>query len=747
MSFVYEINGQRIEFEKEPTEKDIDEAARATKPAPKSARPKPVEGAGGAAFGVYPQAGRRPESQQDREAAKDMALQTARGVASNVPAVLGIPGSVVNTVANLPRTAQDIQNRYQIAKEAFTGQAPQTQPLPEYNQVTPYDMNYFGQLTPGPEPTSPAGQLAFAGGQVLGAPVMTRTIQGAARVPGQVANTARELRTGATEGLRNPTYQSNATTAFQPLKETYYPAPEVQRFQAMPEAQRPAALPALEASQQPSASLFQTPGQMLARNLGPQAAGETLIPLQGRTTRALGEQVARDISNRPLTAGGVGLGGAALGGLLGGPLGAMAGAALAPGMRFAQLAAMNKLSQTAGFAPGFTEQLAAARGRAGIQSGMPTTPALGYTPSGGGGGAPAPGPVNPATMYAGAGGVSSDLGTAGAAALNVKYPPFTPPQAVQQAAAERITPPTTDLQARAQAAFGSQYRPPAAEQAPPPVNVAPVVPESMPAPVVETPVASITTPGPVAPAAMPEPVATPPAPVVQSTMPTKTISENNVFASPNAVKIDQASASTYKTQNPNYNITYDVVSTEGQGKKAKQVVTSVNEQAVDNKKFKAQPDIIITEKITKTSSTGVNTVFKGRTANGIPIEIENLNSNSYYGPKVYAVVNGKKQLVKEFSTFGEELDYIANDKTAKRLGVDLKPTQHVAPEEIQNISARGFRPDPETPFHHEFTDPVRYTKYKTTGVDPKGVWETDQRQVQTYKEKQAKSAAKKGNKQ
>jgi hypothetical protein len=171
----------------------------------------------------------------------------------------------------------------------------------------------------------------------------------------------------------------------------------------------------------------------------------------------------------------------------------MAGLALAPGMRFAQLAAMNKLSQTAGFAPGFTEQLAAARGRAGIQSGMPATPALGYTPPGGGGGggaAPAAGPVNPATMYAGSGGVSADLGTAGAAALNVKYPPYTPPPAVPQAAAERVaTSPSqslaatprgqeilAQLQQRAQAS-GAKYTPPRVDTP----TVQPVAPQELPA--------------------------------------------------------------------------------------------------------------------------------------------------------------------------------------------------------------------------------------------------------------------------
>jgi hypothetical protein len=136
-------------------------------------------------------------------------------------------------------------------------------------------------------------------------------------------------------------------------------------------------------------------------------------------------------------------------------------------------------------------------------------------------------------------------------------------------------------------------------------------------------------------------------------------------------------------------------------------------------------------------------VFKGRTVDGIPIEIENLNSASYNGPKIYAVVNGKKHLVREFSTHGEEMHYVANDKTAKQLGVNLKPTQNLPPEDIQNITARGFKPDPETPFHHEFTDPVRYNQYNTTGVDPKGVWKTDLARANTYKEKQAQAAAKK----
>jgi hypothetical protein len=46
MAFIYEVNGQRVEFEKEPTDADIDEAARALGPAP-AAAPAVSEGVPG----------------------------------------------------------------------------------------------------------------------------------------------------------------------------------------------------------------------------------------------------------------------------------------------------------------------------------------------------------------------------------------------------------------------------------------------------------------------------------------------------------------------------------------------------------------------------------------------------------------------------------------------------------------------------------------------------------------------------
>lgn len=47
MAFIYEVNGQRVEFEKEPTEADIDEAAKSLGPAP-AAAPAVTDGVPGA---------------------------------------------------------------------------------------------------------------------------------------------------------------------------------------------------------------------------------------------------------------------------------------------------------------------------------------------------------------------------------------------------------------------------------------------------------------------------------------------------------------------------------------------------------------------------------------------------------------------------------------------------------------------------------------------------------------------------
>ena len=146
MSFIYEVNGQRVEFEKEPTEKDIDEAALSLKVKPVSQQQKPVEGAGGAAFGVYRPQGRRPESQQDREASKDMPLQTARGVATGtlgaIPDLLNLPGTIYSGV-----TGNEAPYKVPLGSE-------------EWNQMLPFQSD------------TPQARLARFGGEVL-APIPT----------------------------------------------------------------------------------------------------------------------------------------------------------------------------------------------------------------------------------------------------------------------------------------------------------------------------------------------------------------------------------------------------------------------------------------------------------------------------------------------------------------------------------------------------------------------------------------------
>jgi hypothetical protein len=143
------------------------------------------------------------------------------------------------------------------------------------------------------------------------------------------------------------------------------------------------------------------------------------------------------------------------------------------------------LGNKTGFAPGFNNQVGAAQARTALQ---PNQPQLTYNPT-------APGPVNPATMYAGAGGASSDLAAAGRAALNEKYPPMpareppppqvsqTPAELARSAAAARITPPIRpeqqaildSIRARAQAS-GAKYTPPTADTP----TVAPVAPTELP---------------------------------------------------------------------------------------------------------------------------------------------------------------------------------------------------------------------------------------------------------------------------
>jgi len=376
---------------------------------PKSAQPAPVEGEGGAVFGVYRPAGRRPENQnRNREENKDMALQTGRGVVSNVFMPLGMPVDIANAAYNLPRTAQDISNRFQSVRSQLAGN--EQQPLPELppRETIPgigeYGMNFYNQFVPGPDPENAAGQLAFAGGQALGAPIGAKAVSGAIAAPRAIRSGVNQVRTGAMEGVTNPVQRAGPNTAFAELSDQVYPNTTVKPYMKLTPEQQVQGLPALEASRQPSNSLFSGFLDKAALRLAPEGpAGGKLVPLEGRGLQAMAEQTTRDIFNKPTISnlGGLGgnIGGAIAGGLVGNLPGAVAGFFSPQYIRALNLLGQRRLQNKAALQPDFQQQLGQAQqtaGRLGIQGNMPQTPLLGYNPSQGGGGAA--GPVRP-TMY------------------------------------------------------------------------------------------------------------------------------------------------------------------------------------------------------------------------------------------------------------------------------------------------------------------------------------------------------------
>jgi len=257
---------------------------------------------------------------------------------------------------------------------------------PEYSQMPQRQLGeYVGQtigenvITPVSEAT---GVHPGAVGDILtiGSMAVAPAVPKVARV---AATPITETAAGFRQGLAQPKYQRGAGSSFVPLQEQFYPAKQVDPFMKATPEQRVAMLPELEASKQPSSSLFSSTTGMLARNLGPKAGNETLIPYRGETFRAFGEQLARDISERPLTSGGLGLGGAVLGGLVGGIPGALIGGAIAPGIRAGQLGSISTLGRTARFSRNFPEALGEAQATAGRQmmTPGPVAPQLGYNPN------------------------------------------------------------------------------------------------------------------------------------------------------------------------------------------------------------------------------------------------------------------------------------------------------------------------------------------------------------------------------
>jgi hypothetical protein len=322
MAFIYEVNGQKVEFEKEPTEKDIDEAAKSLRPAPESRQPKPVEGQGGAAFGVYRPQGRRPDANNDREASKDMPIQTARGV---VTGALGGPSDL----ANLPG----------VLYGAATGQ--------ESPYTVPYGSEQWNQMLPFQSDT-PQAKLARFGGEVM-APFPSvkaiKAIPGAVRGAGDVVSGAYGAARGniADPGAIPQPWQTRSVR--QPVGTSYYTPEDLAKWRSGEVA---------------TGAIQPRP----IENLGPEAMKalqqtQGNVPFAGQGMRAFGESLGQTYRNPLNLLTDVGLDVLTSGGL---PTAARLGYKGYEGYKGVKAA---DTLQKAGFSPMYPEEMAA------LKSGMP----------------------------------------------------------------------------------------------------------------------------------------------------------------------------------------------------------------------------------------------------------------------------------------------------------------------------------------------------------------------------------------
>lgn len=212
----------------------------------------------------------------------------------------------------------------------------------------------LGSATIGVSPAIPKVASATVGAVQKAAPIIKAPI---------------DIGKGLYQGMRGvePGTQKSAVV---PLRDTYYPPEMVNAYM-----RGDIDLPTLQAGQQPSKSLFATPEQQSALRMAERMPGEPnvpLIPVQGKSMQAFGERVGREYVTDPYRAA-ADIGLSVVAGL---PL------PLSAAQRALQARQSRTLSQAANFDPMFRQKL--------MQDVSQPTP----TPMQ----APAPGPVNPATM-------------------------------------------------------------------------------------------------------------------------------------------------------------------------------------------------------------------------------------------------------------------------------------------------------------------------------------------------------------
>jgi hypothetical protein len=298
------------------------------------------------------------------------------------------------------------------------------EPIAKYTGAPQSDIENMlgtGMIAAGPAMSRAGG--AVARGAYAAEPYVAGAIKAPIQAPLQFGK-------GFYEGLTNKEFNPQ-TSAMVPLRETYTPNAPAQRFMGNIPGVEPQTLEQLQSQARPTSEIVNGPIAKFAQAISPKTLeGETLVPLKGQAMQAFGERVGRGVRTNPGQALLEGIGTA----VTGIPFKTLAQGAGELGARY--------LGAKTGFAPGFSQQLNQAQGRAGLQSQIPQTPLLTNNPT-------PTGPVAPPTMYVAPEGVAgTNINQVSQAGAMAKYPtmptaqpqPTTvpPAQAAQIAAANRI---------------------------------------------------------------------------------------------------------------------------------------------------------------------------------------------------------------------------------------------------------------------------------------------------------------------
>ena len=361
---IYEYQGKHYDIDTD----DVQVAKSkilATMAPPESAMPKPIEGAGGAAFGIYRPAGRRPESQQNREAAKEMPLQTARGL---VTGTLGAPADILN----LPGTIYSAVSGNEAPYKVPMGSEDWNKLLPLQSETPHANLARFAGEAIAPFPTVKGAQAVAKG--------VARSAEVLKDIPGAIAPVT-EFGKGVYGGAFNATAKPTVNpanlkpwetpSARMPVGETYIPADVLEQYRSGLITPGQAVAQARPVSELPQAALARTQG---------------MVPYEGQVARATGEHFGAGYRDPYKLAAEAGadyfLGGIPTLGRLG-----------MKGYDVYQLGKAYKELGKAGFSPLTAEEFAALSKAkpvagpvpptsGGFPSGAPTQPLLPYSPAG-----------------------------------------------------------------------------------------------------------------------------------------------------------------------------------------------------------------------------------------------------------------------------------------------------------------------------------------------------------------------------